>query len=167
MPPTEEELGWARAIKCAALAKELEPVSDMLYLQMAVVSKAKVKKAVKRLEKLQEFRRKYNIIDAETDDAVALLRGSYALFPGFLGAIGRDSEGRAVLVSHVSKYLPAKLEPDEWRTMLVAGYYMFNAFNADVEEVRKGVVFVTDCRGMGWKNFSLVRYRETRDLLTR
>jgi len=161
---TAEEIGRAKGIKEAALEAGLDPISDFEYLQHAIVAKDKVSKAVKRLEKLQKFREQYNVTDAEKDDALNILRGSYALFPGMLGAIGKDEDGVGVQLSVVRNYLPNSLKSEDWRTVLVAGYYMFNALNSDIESMRKGMVFISDCGGMGWKNFSLKAQKKNAEI---
>lgn len=99
--PTAEEIERARNIKAAALEADLEPIPDFEYLQHAIKAKDKVAKAVKRLEKLQKFRWKYSLTNAEKDDAFNILRGPYALFPGILGAIGTDADGTSVQLSVV------------------------------------------------------------------
>lgn len=177
MPATEQELSWARAIKTAALKKGVEPVSDLLYLQMAIISKDKVKKGVNRLAKLEKFRKKHNISgDAVKDDAMGLMKMWYDSFPGVLGSFGRNAEGQAVQVVHVKvsctddgipqaasskltcnakNYFPNKVSDDFWVKMPRATYYMLNAMNADVDAIRAGYVSVSDCGDMGWANFSL------------
>ncbi len=157
---TPAELEQARKIKAAALAKGLKPVPDLVYLQHAIVAKDKVPKAVKRLEKMQKFREEYSATDAENDNALALLRESYKLFPGFLGCIGRNTDGRGVQISIVQHYTPSGLTEAQWRVMLLAGVYMFDAINCDVESMRKGMIFISDCSNMGWRNFSLTAQRK-------
>ena len=160
MSATQLELEHARRIKAAAQAKGLKPVPDFVYLQHAIVAKDKEQKAVKRLEKMQKFRDEYGATNAQEDDAMSLLRESYELFPGFLGSIGRDIDGRGVQVSVVQHYTPSKLTTEQWRVMLLAGVYMFDAMNCDVDAMRKGMIFVSDCSNMGWRNFSLTAQKK-------
>lgn len=161
MSATPEELNRARSIKAAAAAKGLEPVPDFVYLQHAIIAKDKVKKAVKRLEKLQKFRVEYGVTAEDNNNAISILRASYKLFPGFLGSIGRNDDGCGVQVSIVEHYTPSTLKEEDWRVMLLAGVYMFDAMNCDIESMRKGVTFVSDCSNMGWKNFSLTGQKKT------
>eukprot|EP00171_Calliarthron_tuberculosum_P008812 IDg8812t1 len=97
MAATSEELQWARELKAAAVTVDtLDTVLDFEYLHHAIVSKGIVKKALKRIERLQEFRVQYNLKGAEVDEPLKLLRSCNSMFPGFLGAIGVDDGGRAV-----------------------------------------------------------------------
>ncbi len=156
MSATTEELGWAREIKAAALAKGLEAVSDFEYLQHAIVSKGKTGKALKRLERVAAFRKEYKLTSAEKDDAHALLVAVSKLFRGLMPGIGRDSDGHAVEMMVYRNFYPSQLRGEkEWRDMMGAFYYLFNAFNAEVADIRAGMVLICDCSGMGWNNFSL------------
>lgn len=157
MSATAEELQWAREIKTAATAEEgLEARSDFEYLHHAIVAKGNVKKALKRIERLQAFREQYDLKGFEEDEPGKLLRACNDMFPAFLGAIGVDDGGRAVQFCEYKNFDPKALKGEkEWRDMMGSFYYMFQAMNAYPDAIRKGIVFACLCKGMGWKNFSL------------
>ncbi len=91
----------------------------------------------------------------EKDEPMVLLKQTNDMFPGFLGAVGADNFGRNVQLCEYKAFDPTKLKgAEEWRTMMGAFYYLFQAMQADVESIRNGVVFAADCDKMGWKNFS-------------
>lgn len=153
--PTEQELNWARAIKHAALAERLTQLSDFEYLHHALVAKNKVKKAIKRMRGLEKFRSHYKLEGSIVDDPNSFFRATESMFPGLLGSVGKDSNGRMVQLCVYKNFDPRKLKGEtEWRDMMAAFYYMFQAMHADISSIRNGIVFAADCKGMGWKNFS-------------
>lgn len=164
MNATEQEVTWARNIKNAALAKGLEPVSDFMYLQMAIISKEKTKKAVARLEKMDQFRKRYNLSDGVPENAMEYLGVMFQRFPEMLGAMGRDEQGRAVIVVHVSKYTPGDLTENDWTPLQAANLCFLHAINSDINAIRSGYVSVSDCGGMGWRNFSLLAQKKNSEL---
>lgn len=156
MPATEEELTWARTIKSAAAEKGVSGVTDFEYLQHGIVSKGNVEKSLKRIERLATFRKQYALKGYSEDNPRQLMESLNALCPGFFPGLGRDGEGHAVLTSIYRDFDPSKLSSEkDWRDLMGAFYYLLNAMCADADGIRAGVIFVCDCKGLGWNNFSL------------
>ncbi len=120
------------------------------------MAKAGVRKALKRIQGLAGFRKTYKLNGVEKDEPMVLLKRTNDMFPGLLVGVGVDNLGRCVQVCESKAFDPTKLKgEDEWRTMMGAFYYLFQAMQADVESIRNGIVFAADCDKTGWKNFSL------------
>lgn len=163
---TSDEVIWAQQIKEAAATSGLGNLSDFEYLQHAIVAKANVYKAVRRIQRLTEFRARYKLSNANTDNAMAMLRSAEALFPGFFGGSGIDDEGRVIQHLNFAAFEPAKLTSHkQWRDFMGAMYHMMQAATCDVQSIRSGSVFLADCGGLSWGNFSFEVERRCTEFL--
>ena len=96
MDLTEEERGWALAIK-DALTKEnaalAASLTDFEYAQHALIAKNSVPKALKRMERLETFRKEHNVAlprETTADAAMETIQKFETLSPEFLVAFGKQ-----------------------------------------------------------------------------
>jgi hypothetical protein len=77
-------------------------------------------------------------------------------WPGFVVGCPADAAGRPVVVCDIDPYRPGELSGTEaeWRSFFLDFVSMVEALTADLDELRRGAVCITQCRGMGWRNFS-------------
>lgn len=165
MPISAEEQQWAQKIKDeVAELNDIAVISDFEYLHHAIVSKGNVKKALKRMKGLEAFRKQYELNIIKEDEPMKLLKDCNDMFPGFIGSIGVDNKGRAVQYCDLKSFDPKLLKTEnEWRIMMGAFYYLFQAMNADVDAIRSGIIFACNCKGIGWKNFSFEAEKRAAD----
>lgn len=160
--PTDEEISWAKNIRSAMKAedkpKELREaankMSDFFLLQLAIVSKGKVPKAVKRMNKYLSFKRKYKLDDLSYEESI---EWAVNTFPGLVEGTGsRDVHGRVVSCLNYAQWLPAKIQSErDWS--LSCKFFLGNmeASVATLAEARNGAVYLAQCDGVGWANFSM------------
>lgn len=157
---SEEERGWAIAIK-EALTKEdadlATSISDFGYAHHAIIAKDKVSKALKRIRRLDTFRKEHGIPIATTsEEAMEKIQSFEAGSPGMFLAFGQDDEGHYVSTWNYSAFLPANYQkPEDWKNCFAAFYYLFDAMQPDIAAVRSGIIMLADAEHLGWKNFSL------------
>jgi len=153
---SEEELGWTYALR-EALAKEgipEPPGGDLMLAQFAIIGKGNLKKELKRVKNF------HNIVTEEfeysTESALPHLGWFARKWPGMMLGAGTDSDGAQIFCCDMLEYLPAQLEGQEEIKMMIHDFLlMMEAMNADLDDVRKGVVFVTDAGGIGWNNINM------------
>lgn len=157
MAPTPEEMQWANAIKKAALEAGLKRLSDFEYMQHAIVAKDKVDKALKRIRGMEKFREQYKVEgEGSVEEALRLFKEFNTRLPNFMLGLGMDHKGQGIQFAEYKTFHPKMLKTeDDWRLIMVLFFYLFNATQADLSAVRNGMRFAADCKGMGWKNFSL------------
>ena len=62
---------------------------------------------------------------------------------------------KACIAIDCAPYKPAELNMEEEFGLFVTDFLvMMEACNHDLDRIRHGCTFVTQCRGMGWANFS-------------
>lgn len=165
MELSDEERGWAVAIKEAMIEEDedlAKTISDFEYVHHAIIAKDKPAKAVKRIHRLDKFRKEHDIpVDASkfsADDAMTMIQAFEAKSPGMFLSFGKDSAGIHGYLStwNYTAFLPANYqEAADWKNCFAAFYYVFDAMQPDFDAVRSGIVMLADAEGLGWKNFSL------------
>ena len=161
MDLTDEERGWALSIKKAMMDADpafAQSISDFEYAQHAIVAKEKISKALRRIRRLRDFKQEHGISrENETLEAgLELIQRFEQLAPGFFMAFGQDEKGGSITTWHYSSFFPKNFEKaQDWRNCFAAFYYLMEAMQPDIAAVRQGVVFLADCKGIGWRNFSL------------
>lgn len=165
MDITEEERGWALAIKEALTKEDPElaaKLSDFEYAHHALIAKEKVPKALTRIKRLDKFRQDHGIsTEVTAEDAMQIIQKFESSSPGMFLSFGKNSgnerpEGTYLSTWHYGSFLPKNYtQPEDWKNCFAAFYYLFDAMQPDLAAVRAGIVMLCDCEGMGWKNFSL------------
>jgi len=160
--PTGEEIAWAKSIRTAMKAegmpKELREaanaMSDFFLLQLAIVSKGKVPKAIKRMNKYLAFKNQYKLDDLSYEESTEWALNT---FPGLVEGTGSlDVHGRVVSCLNYAQWLPAKIESDrDWSMSCKFFLGNMEASVATLAEARNGSVYLAQCEGIGWANFSM------------
>lgn len=158
---TAEETAWAKALKQALVDEGIEqPASDFELAHFAIVSKGDVKKGVKRVTNYNKLiKSEYSYTQEE---ALATIGFMNRKWPGVLPTCGKAPNGGPMLCCDVNPYLPGELgkasTPEgavEWKTMMLELVLFFHCSASNLDECRTGMTMITQCKGMGWKNFSL------------
>ena len=158
---TDEELIWAKELKQALADSDVElPATDFELAHFAIVSKGNVKKGVKRVTNYNKLvKPEYSYTADEAAKAIGFMN---AKWPGMIPQCGKAPNGGPMLIADVNPYLPGDLKapktPEgaaEWKAMMLEMVLFFHCCASDLDECRRGMTMVTQCKGMGWKNFSL------------
>lgn len=150
MKVTKEERHNALEIKATIeMSADLEDLTDLMYVQLAIVCKDNVEDAVKRCHAMQEFRQDYKIVN-NLEQAQRYLHWGVRLFPlFFLSFAFSETDGTYIFAHDVEKLEPKRFTSsemiDDWMKHL---YYSHILFFPDVESIRKGVVLIAECEGM-------------------
>ena len=129
---------------------DLDNLSDLMYAQLAIVCKDNVENAIERCYAMQEFKQEYIIVDT-VQQGFRHLQANFALFPEqMLSFSFAQSEGTYTFVHDFTKFEPKAFTSAEMaEDWLKVMYYSHILFFPDIESIRKGIVFVVECQGMG------------------
>lgn len=162
---SSEELRRARLIKDKAIQNGLDIVSDFEYLQHAIVAKEDLGKALKRIQRLQNFRKQYKITTIENDRPLELFEKWNTEYSPMITGIGLNPDGRPSLLADYKSFNPKILKTeDDWILMMKVFYYVFIAMQSDLRCIRNGIDFIADCEGISWENFSFEVEKRAADL---
>ena len=147
MTLTGEECDWALDIKEAIQATpELDPVSDLWCVQLALFVRNDVAGAVERTLHMQAFCQEYGVKD-NLKDGVRFLRWLIHLFPRHLLEFTRD-RGSCVLIHDATQMDTTVLTtPEKINMYMGCMYYLHHAFYPDIEAMRCGVTVLIECEG--------------------
>jgi hypothetical protein len=161
MELTEEEKGWALAIQNKLNMDDpsfAKKVADFEYAHHAIVAKDNVDKALTRIRRLDAFKEEYEIPSKPTvKEAMECINKFNLLAPGFFTSFGIDeNDGRHVLSGDYKAFLPDSVNSKaDWKNMFAALFYIMEAMQPNIGAIRSGVVWLFECEGLGWKNFSI------------
>lgn len=133
-------------------ATAVEPVSDFMCAQLALIDGDDIEAAVKRVHHLQCFKEEYGILDSVVDGRRCFER-YFDLMPGlhlcFVDDISMDN---TIMVYDNTKFSCKRIRSEESvRAWLGGSYYTLTIFAPDFEAIRKGAVLVAECEGYDWK----------------
>lgn len=169
MDPTPQETTWALAVKRAAQrdpkVRHLD-MTDLEFLQHAIVAKGQPKKALKRIKRLQKFKERYGILcDGSWEQAQRAFTTSCHSFPYCYLGLGVAPNGASVVSIDVSAYHRKLLTSEEaFRVLMRAHFYMFQATQPDLAAMRAGVQCLCDFQHVGLENFSMEAERRAAEL---
>ena len=158
---TATELTWATELKQALIDAKVElPATDFELAHFAIVSKGNIKKGVNRVTNFNKLvKPEYSYTYEEGLKAIGFMN---AKWPGSIPTCGKAPNGGPMLTCDVNPYLPGELKPAntpegaaEWKAFMLEMVVFFHVCSSDLDECRKGAFFITQCKGMGWKNFSM------------
>lgn len=153
MKLSAEERNLAINIKEAiSTANDLDPVSDFMCAQLALIDGDSTESALERVYHLQHFREEYGILDSLADGRRRL--GAFMdLTPGFHLCFADDmAMGQTVMVFDNTKFSGKEIRTEaDLQLWLGATYYQCTIFTPDFDAIRKGVVLVLECEGYDWK----------------
>ena len=156
MAISEQEREWALALKEHLQECDIMPMSDMELVQYAILEQGNLEKAKVRIQKIQEFRKNYQIEDT-VRQGVQSIKDVMEQQPGFFLHIGRCSrQEKYVQVLDFAKLDPQKVHLEtDWKVTLSGMYYALSSLNPTLSAVRNGHLAIMECDGMGWHNFSV------------
>ena len=179
MEVTNEEIQWAWAIKQAARADpsiDHELISDLEYVQHAIMAKSATKTALSRLRKLQSFKARYGIVlDGSYEQGLRELKAFQQFFPDFYIGFGKVTEGGEenastggnFLCYDFSAYKVRRLVSEESYAMALRSFfYVLQACNPDIVSMRVGLLGILDVRRVGRDNLSLEQEKRVAQLLS-
>jgi len=151
---SHDERRRALTIKAAVLADdELEPLSDMMYAQYAIVDGDNLEASLDRIRHLQLFREEYNIRGASgnLEHASSISKAFLQQHPGHMLSIGYNAmDGNYVVIFDQARCeLNALKYNEQWEIFLVYGWYLYQAICPDFHAIR----YVTTC--LLWWNLFL------------
>ncbi|CAB9511533.1 expressed unknown protein [Seminavis robusta] len=149
---TREELEWALEVKeLIENTPELDNLPDMMYAQIAIITKGNHEDAFRRAWLLQEFRKEYNILDT-FEEGLQMVTKLVEILPLMLLSFSfSPSEGTFVVVNDMCKLNTTVLNtPRRVRMWMASSYYIHSALSADVASIRRGCIAVVECEGMDW-----------------
>jgi hypothetical protein len=163
MELTDEETSWAWAIKEALEQDDSElaaTITDFEIAQHALIAKSKVQKGLKRIHRLEKFRKEHGIPptrEMEGQDAVKMIQRFEAICPGMMLTFNKEvTQDFYVSTYQYSAFLPEAIKtPEDWKTTFAAFYYILDAHHPNIQAMRGGMAMIMEVKGMGWKNFSL------------
>lgn len=160
--PTQEEVQWAKNIRLALKGEDIpsevrleaDKMSDFFLLQLAIVSKGKVPKAIKRMTKYVSFKTQFRLDKFSYEEAN---QWAATTFPGVVEGTGRrDVHSRVASCLDYSKFYPSKIRSeDDWS--LLCKFFLGNmeASVTSLADARNGAVYLAQCNGISWSNFSM------------
>lgn len=157
---TEEELGWCAEL-VAALAAEniMRPTPDLLLAQFAIVGKGDTEKLVERVKNYNKvIVCQYGYRTAADHAKAAEFSAGYnnRKWPGIFAPARPQLGGKSCVTMNIGVFRPATMENKEEIELCLADcLVLFECACHDLNEIRNGLLFVTQCSGLGWSNFSV------------
>lgn len=171
---TSQERQWAFAIKQAVHdSEELKAITDFDYVQYAMVTQGNTQEALFRIGGMQAFREAYGI-NHTVEQAVDYLNRTMQMLPGFILHLDNCPHTQeAIMVWDASVCYPEKIlslnrehgAEYNWKTYVVAHYYMNYCCQPTLYSVRDGLTLLMDCGQVGWENISMDFQRRMNDEL--
>ena len=158
---TESETAWSKELKQALADGNIEaPATDFELAHFAIVSKGDVKKGVKRVANYNKMiKPDYSYTQEQALEVVGFFNKKW---PGCIPTCGTAPNGGPMLCFDCNPYLPGELgspkTPEgaaEWKAMMLELVLFFHCCASNLDECRSGMTMISQCKGMGWKNFSL------------
>ena len=162
MDPTEQEISWAIAIRDAASKDpdiDASSVTDLEFLQHAIVAKDKVDNAIHRIKRVQSFKTRHGIkLDGSYEEGMRDLKKYLDMFPGFFLSVAGLPDHTHVLCANFSKFYKKALKAtgeEGWFVLIRGFFYLLQACQPNVASMRSGLVYMADVQNAGFANFSL------------
>lgn len=153
MKLTEQEHEWAVDIKEVVEGlTDLDNLNDFMYAQLAIICKNNTDDAIQRCYGMQEFRQEYKILDTH-EEGERYLGKMFQMFPReYLSFSFSQKDGVYVFIHDAAKFEPkAFTAPDMADDWLCAMFYSHILFIPDLESVRKGIICLVECEGLGMR----------------
>ena len=159
---TQKEIEWAKAIRKAAradaeLASVAASMSDLEFVQHALVAKDQVDKALVRMRNLRDFKSRYGITgDGSLEDSLRDLEACHRFFPNFILALGTSPlDGSQVLSFDFVQYNNSKLDSEESYAVCCRAYFhLAQASMYNVSAMRGGLRILGSFDGLPWNQYS-------------
>lgn len=157
MALTRAERDRALQIKAEVEASDhLDNLSDFEYAHYALsLGSEPMDKIFSRIYKMQCFRREYQINDT-VEEGVCLMRELMLKQPGYILSVDFSPKyGTYIIILDMAVVDPSRFNTtiEELRVMMAGHYYLIKCVTANFQAIREGVVCISECDGMGSKNF--------------
>ena len=157
--PTDQERAWALAIKEAAEQAGLaDGLSDLEFVQHAIIAKDQVAKALQRIERLAAFKQHHGILqDGSVAQGVRDTRTFLQMQPGFSLSLAASAKNDThILCASYRHFLARKMKSDESFAVFMRGnFYILQATQCSLAAMRTGVIVLCDAHGVGFRNLSM------------
>lgn len=151
MELTEHERNLAINVREALKGvPELDPVSDFVCAQLALVCIDDTDDAIRRALHLQYFRQEYAVLDTP-EHGLKCFRAYQKLFPRL--HLSFTSHGNSyVMIFDNTEFDSSQVKTEEHvRTWMGGSYYTCVCFCPDFEAIRNGAMIVLECQGYALK----------------
>ena len=149
MKITRQEHRLALAIREAiAASPDIDPISDMMCAQLAMIEGENIEAALERAEQLQAFREEYGVQDT-AEDGIRLFARLNSLFPCFHLCLSYNHDGgNYVMIYDMTKFDLRLLKTEEQINIWLGGsYYSQAALFPDLEAIRRGAILINELEG--------------------
>lgn len=154
-PPTEQEIAWAIAIKAAA---QNDPdvddavVTDLEFLQHAIIAKDKVEDALLQLKKLQAFKDRFGIFgDGSYEQGIRDLITYQRVNAGLLLAFGTLPDGSQIACVDGARWV-VHANHESLAVYLRGSFYLLQCAHGNISAMRQGIVSLSDSAGSTIRN---------------
>lgn len=156
MDLTEQERVDAVSLKeTLAHQATVASMSDFEIVQHSLVAKGDIQKALTRIRKIDKVGKKYTSKSSGLSNADALKK-SFEMMQGTMTSFGLDTDGCPVIGCRYSAFDPNIFKRElDWVVVSQGMLVLLAAATYDFAAVRNGCVFLSDCHGIGWSNFSV------------
>ncbi|KAL1530067.1 hypothetical protein AB1Y20_000989 [Prymnesium parvum] len=148
---TQKELEWIMATRDAVNAAGLS-CSNVLMVQLAIVTKGRTDRALRRLNKLKQWEENPVVASMSREEAYKEANET-SMVPehGYCAAIRRAKNGSIGFACDYASYRPSNLRLPVGILAVVA---TFEACSSSLADVRRGVTIVCNSKGVGYSNIS-------------
>ncbi|CAB9530703.1 unknown protein [Seminavis robusta] len=154
MKLTEEERGWALAVKRAVAEEgDLEPLSDFWYCQFGIIDRDNVERSLDRIRTMQAFREEYDFVDS-WEAGMEFVRELISVMPGYWLALNYNPrDGNYIFAMDVARFYAKILQaqPELVRIWLLASHFVTHAQCPDFKAIRKGSILLMENEGFNFK----------------
>ena len=166
-----QERDLANRLKAAVLhdtENDMEPLSDFMYGQIAIVTLADrnlqnrdLGKVLERVHHIQSMREEYRILDTYQNGTKMIQRTFLELLPNFLLHFDYIAEKGAYLgVSNITRFdMSIFSDPEKVKVWLAGVWYGNHAHNPDFAAIRQGLLHMVECGGYDWKNQNMLHIK--------
>jgi hypothetical protein len=142
--PTEEEIQWALSIKRAAEKEATHvnagKISDLEYLQYGIVTKGQTTKALKRIQRMQAYKKEYGIQldDGSIEQAKRDLKTFYTVHDGLYLSLAALEDGTHVMSCDYHKACSFQNEGEGVKIRMRGLFYHLQACQPSIAAMRAG-----------------------------
>eukprot|EP00039_Didymoeca_costata_P018791 m.334989 g.334989 ORF g.334989 m.334989 type:complete len:291 (-) comp17488_c0_seq1:183-1055(-) len=154
---TDEEQTWVKTV-VRHLAQAGEQTEMLETVQLSLLCKGDGKVALKRLQKMNKWRTKYDLESVSIHDAFHYSNERNQQCQ----VMGKDKEGRETYYYDYGQFNPSLMKNDkkQKQAFMRMAFAMNDAATCDLEKIRKGITFVALLRDLSSKNVDIFVEKE-------
>lgn len=170
--PTDDERQWALDIKYAAASSphlNSDKLSDLEYLQFAIVTKGDTSKALSRIQRMQAFKKECGLAldDGSIEQARRDLKTFYTVHHGCYLALGALPDGTHVVCSDYHQGVDYVGKGESFKIRMRGLFYHLHACQPNITAMRAGFCTLLDFQNTTWKDFHVRRQRKVTELISK